>query len=144
MKKPFGLIFVVICVILAAAFSQGFLNKACGKGMAGQGKSGGMMLDLGLTGAQKDLINTREADLEKNLLPLKDIIRDLKYQLDSELLLDSPDKAKINDLTDRISDKMTEVQKRKLGFMLWMREQLTPEQKQRLKTLMESREQNKQ
>lgn len=134
MNKTLGFAVIAIFVLTSFAFSQAFLNKASGNGMGGKG----IELKLDLTKDQKGKIFEKENAMEKDVLQLKRSIRSLKYELNTELSAENPDKTKVNSLIDNISKNMTDIQKKEISFMLWMREQLTPEQKQKLLSLLKT------
>lgn len=142
MNKISGFAAIVISVLLSVTFSQVLLNKALGEGMGGKGiGQAGMIWRLDLTKEQKDKIIAKESAMRKDVLPLMQSIRGLKVQLNAELSADNPDNAKVNALIDQISKDMTDIQKKEVFFMLWMREQLTPDQKQKLLSLLKERQQ---
>ncbi|GEM_PF-2791845 len=101
----------------------------------------GIILRLDLTKEQKDRITAREAASEKEIAVLMETLRSQKKQLNDLLLAEKPDRARIDSLTEDTSKTMTELQKKKIDFMLWVREQLTPEQKQKLIELFNARQQ---
>lgn len=121
----------VILVMVIFSVSGAFGQNPGGKGMAWR---------LDLSKEQKDKIGAQESTMRKDTLQLRQTIRDLRNQLNAELSADNPDKTKVNGLIDSISKNMTEIQKQEMSFMLWMREQLTPEQKQKLLTLLKNRQ----
>ncbi|MFA5105248.1 MAG: periplasmic heavy metal sensor [Candidatus Margulisiibacteriota bacterium] len=116
------------------AYAQGARGKAVGEP--------GMVWRLDLTKDQKTNIIAKEDAIEKETLPLKNSIKNNRDRLNVELSMDKPDNSKINSLIDNISKDMTDIQKKRISFMLWMREQLTTEQKQKLQDLIKSREQS--
>lgn len=140
MKKPILFAIIGTAAVLFVSLSS------LGLGMQGRGPEGkdmggaGVIWRLDLTDAQKAAINAREIDVAKEILPLKQSMRDLRYQLNKDLSSDDPDEAKILGLTKKISDVMFEIQKKNLEYMLWMRAQLSPEQKQKLKAIMQTRQ----
>lgn len=100
----------------------------------------GIILRLDLTKEQKDRITAREVAAESEMAVLADTLRAQKNELNELLVANQPDRARIDKLTEETSRTMTELQKKKIDFMLWVREQLTPEQKQKLNELFQARQ----
>lgn len=132
MNKMVGLAVIVSIVLISATFG----NPAAGKGLG----EPGMVWRLDLTKEQKENITAKEDVMQKEILLLNKSIRSRRVELNAQLSADKPDNSKINGLIDNISKDMAEIQKKKIFFMLWMREQLTPEQKQKLLSLLKNRQ----
>ncbi|MFA4967544.1 MAG: periplasmic heavy metal sensor [Candidatus Margulisiibacteriota bacterium] len=144
MNKISGFAVIAISVLLSVTFSQVLLNKALGEGIGVKGISGaGMIWRLDLTKEQKEKIIAKESAVRKETLPLMQSIRGLKSELNAELSAENPDNSKVSAMIDKISKDMTDIQKKEVFFMLWMREQLTPEQKQKLLLLLKDRQQTR-
>lgn len=142
MNKISVIAVIAVSVLLSVTFSQVLLNKALGEGIGGKGiGQAGMIWRLDLTKEQKDRVIARETAVRKEILPLMKSIHGLKGELNAELSADNPDNTKVNALIDNISKDMTDIQKKEVFFMLWMREQLTPEQKQKLLLLIKEKQQ---
>lgn len=135
MFKKFGPAVFALIILLAASFSPTFAE-----GPGERGAGGGMVWRLDLTKDQKDKISAQENAVRKETMKLRRAVRDLRNQLNTELSADSPDQAKVNGLIDSISSEMAAMQKQEISFMLWMKGQLTPEQKQKLMELIKNRE----
>ena len=135
MYKKLGFAVIMLTTIVSASL---FTECVYGKGFGEQG----MVSRLDLSKEQKENIEVKEAAIEKELMPLKDAIRNNRNLLNAELSSENPDNTKINGLIDSISNNMTDIQKKKMFLMLWMREQLTPEQKRKLQSLIKSRQNN--
>lgn len=140
MFKTFGSAVLMLIILLSVSFSSVFVNKVFGEGPGGKGLGGGMIWRLDLSKEQRDKIAAQESVVRKETALLRQTIRDLGDQLNAELSAENPDKTKVNGLIDSISKNMTQVQMKEISFMLWMREQLTPEQKQKLLTLLKNRQ----
>ena len=138
MKKISGVASVLAVVAVSILFLPQLGDKAFAKSKGGNLSSPGMVWRLDLTKVQKDNIINEENNVEKEILPLKQSIRDQKKELDSLLSADNPDSSKINRLIDNISKNIAEIQKKQVFFMIWIRQQLTPEQKEKLLGLMKS------
>jgi len=141
MFKKFGFTLFVIIFLFSANISLLFVSKVFAEVRGGKELNNGMVWRLDLTKEQKEKISAQEDAVRKNTLLSRQSIRDLRNQLNAELSSENPDKVKINSLIDSISKDMTYIQKQEVSFMLWMREQLTPDQKQKLLTLIKNREQ---
>ncbi len=132
----------VAAVLLALLGSVTFLNSRInaevsrGKGIGGQS----VLWKLDLTKEQKETIAAKESAIEKEVSSLQDSIRGNRDLLDSELSADKPDLSRVNNLIDNISADMAGIQKKRVYFMVWMREQLTPEQKQKLLSITKDRQ----
>ena len=141
MNKKFGFVMIMIAITVSLVFIVGDVNKACAQIDQGKGQNKpDMAARLDLTKEQKANITAKEDAMDKELSPLKNAIRDNRDKLNTELSSDKPDQAKVNALIDNISKDMTDIQKKKTSFMIWMRQQLTPDQKQKLLTLINSRQ----
>ena len=141
MNKTMGTAVVLTAILASVLFLPALQSKVWAKG-AGMGDPG-MVWRLDLTKEQKENIINKEAGVEKEILQLKQAIRSQRGELDTLLSADKPDNNKINRMIDNISKNMTEIQKKQIFFMLWMRQQLTAEQKAKLLSLINSRQQTK-
>ena len=101
----------------------------------------GMVWRLDLTKDQKEMISNKESGVEKEILQIKKIIRSQRDQLDILLSADKPDNITISAVIDNISKNMAEIQKKQIFFMLWIREQLTSEQREKLLSIIKNRQQ---
>lgn len=142
MQRTKTLVASAVFLVVFSLPGLGFMGRPGGPtGVAStEIRSQRLMGVLGLTDEQRERIFAREKDIEKEIAPMRQSITSLRSDINKELSYDSPNNARINDLLDRISVKMTEIQKKKISYMLWVRQQLTPEQKQKLKGLMEQNE----
>ena len=138
MKKILSVTGILTAILVSAVFLQPLQNRAWAKG--GELGAQGMVWRLDLTKEQKDNILNKETGVEKEIWQLKQSIRDQRKELDTLLSADKPDNSKIDKLIDSISKNMTDIQKKEIFFMLWMRQQLTAEQKQKLLSLIKSRQ----
>ena len=137
MKKLSGSVLFIIVVLLAATLLQ---RESFGAVKGGVGsKEAGLIWRLDLTKEQKENISAKETAVRQEIVQLRQSIRDFRISLNAELSADQQDEPKINGLIDNISLKMADIQKQEVFFMLWMREQLTPEQKQKLFSLIKER-----
>ena len=141
MNKILGVAAVLTAVAVSILFLPQMQDKSWAKAKGGDLSSPGMVWRLDLTKEQKENIINKENSVEKEILPLKQSIRDQRKELDALLSADKPDNSKINRLIDSISKNMTEIQRKQIFFMLWIRQQLTPEQKEKLLSLIKSRQQ---
>lgn len=142
MNKNYAVAVIMFIIFGSVTFFNMTIDKAFGEGVRGNGLGvPGMVWRLDLTKEQRENITTKENSIEKEILPLKSSIRENRNLLNTELSADKPDLSKVNSLIDSISRDMTSIQKKKMFFMLWMREQLTPEQSQKLLSLLKSRQQ---
>lgn len=138
MSKFFGVAGVLTAIVISVLFSQALQNSSWAKG-AELGNPG-IVWRLDLTKDQKEKISNKENSVEKEVLKLKQVIRGQRDQLDALLSADKPDNTRISGMIDSISLNMTDIQKKQIFFMLWIREQLTAEQKQKLLSLIKSRQ----
>lgn len=138
MDKKIGIAAVLIIVLGSFVFLNGLASAEGprGKGMGGQS----VLWKLDLTKEQRENISAKESAIEKEVASLQDSIRGNRELLDSELSADKPDLSKVNSLVDNISSDMASIQKKRIYFMVWMREQLTTEQKQKLLSLTKDRQ----
>ncbi|MCX5749112.1 MAG: periplasmic heavy metal sensor [Candidatus Saganbacteria bacterium] len=134
MKKISAVTAVLICAAVILSFSSALGNQ--GRSMSGAG----IVQGLGLTADQQSKITAKEKEMEKDILPLKQSIQDLRSELNKELSSENPDKAKVNRLIESVSGKMTVIQQKKISYILWTREQLTAEQRQKLTTFLQKPE----
>lgn len=129
---------------LAAAVCL-LLLLQCQGSLLAQGKKEidhtGIILRLDLTQEQKNRITAKEEASEKETAALTETLRSQKRLLNDLLSAEQPDRAGIYKLTEETSKTMTELQRKKIDFMLWVREQLTPEQKKKLTELFKTRQQ---
>ena len=139
MNKTTGTAVVLTAIMVSVIFLPALQNSSWAKGS--ELSAPGMVWRLDLTKEQKENITNKENSVEKETLPLKQSLRDQRKELDVLLSADKPDNLKINKLIDGISLNMTEIQKKQIFFMLWIRQQLTAEQKQKLLSLIKSRQQ---
>jgi Spy/CpxP family protein refolding chaperone len=121
-NKTLGVAVILAAVVIPVLFSQALLANGASLGPQG------MVWRLDLSKAQKENISNKENSVEKEILQLQQSIRDQRKELDALLSADKPDNSKINK------------QKKQIFFMLWMRQQLTPDQKQKLLALIKSRQ----
>jgi len=130
MDKKLTIAAVLLAFLGSVIFFNGPSNAESprGKGIGGQS----VLWKLDLTKEQKESITAKENSIEKEVLSLQNSIRRNRDLLDTELSADKPDLSKVNSLIDNISADMAGIQKKRVFFMVWMREQLTQEQKQKL------------
>ena len=141
MNKTTGLVAIAVMVLLSVAFSQVGLKQVSGEGKGGKELSvAGMAWKLDFTKEQKDKIAAKESSMQQATLQFRQSIRDQRQELNAELSADNPDNTKVNKLIEDISRNMADIQKNEISFMIWMRQQLTPEQKQKLSELMKDRQ----
>jgi Spy/CpxP family protein refolding chaperone len=87
---------------------------------------------LDLSDEQKVAIEAIQAkNHEKNLALRKDMLR-LQNELDGELLKDSPDAKSVKSLVGKIGELKTQAQQNRMETRLAVREQLTPEQRDKM------------
>jgi len=129
MKRLLFTALVLVFTLAAVCASHALSDKGI--------DSPAVIQSLGLTDVQQAGITSGEQDLEKELAPLKQSIQRLRSDINRELSSDSPDKAKIDRALDEVSVKMAEIQKKKIAYMLWIRGQLTPEQRQKLTSFLQ-------
>ncbi len=122
---------VLVTLMMTILISSVFANSEGGKEM---------IWKLDLTKEQREKISAKENVMEIEVLQLRQSIRSLRAELNEQLSSNEPDKTKVELLISESSDKMTKIQIKTVDFMLWMREQLSPEQKQKLLALMKTRE----
>lgn len=138
MNKKIIFAVMTLAVLVSAAFLSGsYAQGARGKEVA----EPSMVWRLDLTKEQRENMTAKENAMEKEILPLKNSMRDGRDRLNTELSADKPDNSKVSSLIDSISKDMTDIQKKKVFFMIWMRQQLTADQKQKLLSLIKSRQQ---
>lgn len=126
-------------------------GKGMGKGMAGRdcdgdfgkrGDRGEMRLErlaerLDLTEDQVTAIRgIREEGRQENLEIRKKMMR-LRNELQGEMLQDEPSQKKVLDLNDRMGELRTQQRANRLKNRLAVREQLTPEQRDRMLVMKE-------
>ncbi len=141
--KSAGLMVAMVIALLAGSFPLASAKPACGQERREKGaRAEGMVWRLDLTKAQRAAISSKETAIRKEIQLLRQPIRESRNALNVEILADKPDTKKINSLIDSISKNMAAIQKKEVFFMLWMREQLTPEQKQQLLALIKTRQRN--
>lgn len=134
---------ILVAMVLLVFFGSVifFNSSANAEGPRGKGIGGQSILwKLDLTKEQRELISSKESAIEKEVSSLQDSIRGNRDLLDKELSADKPDLSKVNGLVDNISSDMAAIQKKRIYFMVWIREQLTTEQKQKLLSLTKDRQ----
>ncbi len=136
MRKILSLLIVASATLLifATAYSQPGMPDTD----PGKARGAGIFNALDLSADQKAIISEKEKQLEIDLQSYKAAVKDIRGDINKELSMENPDKAKINKSIENISGYMMESQKRRMAFMLWLRDQLSPEQKQKLQTLMQN------
>ncbi|MCP4571581.1 MAG: periplasmic heavy metal sensor [bacterium] len=131
----------IITLTAGAAMAQGQGNGKFGQGQGqgqfckpgGQGQRGERMAQvLELTDEQQTKIQElRDANREKNLELKKELAR-LHNEFEGEMLKDDVDAKAALKLQQRMGDLRTEMQSNRLETRLAVREQLTPEQRDKM------------
>jgi Spy/CpxP family protein refolding chaperone len=94
---------------------------------------------LDLTADQKNKLLEQEQALKRDTLPNQQKIQTLSLKLEEELSKDQTNRDQIQKLIREISQNRLEIQLKRTDFMLKFREMLTPDQKAKLKILVEKR-----
>ncbi len=95
--------------------------------------------EIGLTQQQKDAFLQKEQQLEKDVLGLRQENQKMRLWMRQELKKDNPDKASIDRTIEKIGANNTGIQKKRTEYILWMRTQLTPEQREKLNSCFEQK-----
>jgi len=132
MNKKLVFSIFVIAVLFSAAAS--YSNVPGGRSFSGSGIGS----QLNLTNDQKAKISEKEKSMDRETNQLRQTMRDIRNQINDEVASDNPDMTKINALIDGSTKNMSDMQKNQISFMLWMKDQLTPEQKQKFISIMKS------
>jgi Spy/CpxP family protein refolding chaperone len=135
----------LVAAVLVMSFVSGAL--AFGKMAPGQraDKGGqGFMKDkiakeIGLTQQQKEAFLKKEQQLEKEILGLRQDNQKMRLWMRQELKKDSPDKGAVNRTIEKIGGNNTNIQKKRTEYIIWMRNQLTPEQREKLNACFEQK-----
>ena len=141
MNRKTIILAVLAILILATGVA---LAQGPGQGRHGQGQGCGGWAEgpgprwehlaerLELTAEQQQAIDgLREANRAQNLELRKELAR-LQNELEGEMLKDDPDQKTALELADKIGDLRKEMQASRLETRLAVREQLTPEQRDKM------------
>jgi Spy/CpxP family protein refolding chaperone len=120
---------------MALAQSQGKGMKARRGGQDGPGK--GMRLEmmtkrLDLTDEQKESITALHEKGREEGLEIRKALMRLRHELEGELMKDDPSEKTLLSLNEKIGDLKTEMQANRLKTRLAVREELTPEQRDKM------------
>lgn len=149
MKKSFvfaiAFLFALVAfssVSLAAWHGKGAgrcLGGNCGRNMK-QGFGKARFLEgLNLTQDQKTKFLEREQQLEKEILGIRQQNQKMQLWIAEELKKEKPNQAEINKTIDKIGQNRATIQKKRTEFLIWIKSQLSPEQKQKFDMNLQNR-----
>lgn len=141
-RLQFLILFSLVAVMVSAAAlasAQGLgnqqgkgMNKRGGRGMGQEHRMERMTQRLDLTADQQTAIEKiKENSREKGLEIRKEILR-LKNEMKGEMLKDNPSEKSVLALNEKLGELKTEVRANRLKTRLKIREQLTPEQQDKM------------
>jgi len=84
---------------------------------------------LNLTDAQKEALKKNHLEMQKQIMPLRNQLGELKAHQKTLMTAESPDLAAINKNIDKIAELKVEIEKTEVKYRLDMRAQLTEEQR---------------
>jgi Spy/CpxP family protein refolding chaperone len=142
MKKSTAILIAAATLVAAgAALAQSSISDD-ERGPRGAQRGPGverLIRHLDLTAEQQEAIEKiREESRTKNAALAKET-RLLRHELEGELMKDEPAESKVLELNARLGELRTERQGNRLAARLAVREQLTPEQRDRMLLLQERR-----
>lgn len=146
MNKKMLLVLLVGAMFIigsSSAFAFGQQHKPGPVPMQDPGKSPQkrfekMASELGLSDSQKQKFMEREKQLQAEAQSLRAKNKELFGMIQKEMLKDSPDKGSIHNYMEQISKNRLQIEIKRIDQMIALRKEFTPEQKEKLKKIMEN------
>ncbi|MFH0887241.1 MAG: periplasmic heavy metal sensor [bacterium] len=147
MNRKFLIIVIITTILLwGCSSSQAFFGGPPDKeGASDKAPRGEKMVErlakeLNLTKVQKDKFLSVTTEIEKTAKEIRAKDRELMDKIEKELLKDNPDMKVIRSLMQTINQNMTEIQFSRLSHLVEFRKELTTEQREKFKGLINNRE----
>ncbi len=143
------LLFIVVGIIFIGISSQAFAlwpmgdKQAAPKNRRPEKMIERLAKELGLTAQQKDKYVAQEKKIDEERKAVDVTNKEIFNKIEEELLKDNPDRKVIFDHMQQISQNMNQIQLKRMGQIIDLRKELTPDQKIKLENIMKDMKQRR-
>ena len=135
----------IVSIILTAALVLGFSLQAFAWGNPPAGRphfnrekmAQKIIKELNLNDEQKAKFMDQVSQEEKDAKASWEKSKDLRGKLETELKQDNPDQKTVDSIIEEMGKNQSEIEKMRVHSIMELKKMLTPEQKEKLKSIME-------
>lgn len=127
---------VVVALVVAGSALVGYCQTSNAQGWWNNDT---VIKKLDLPDKTVQALREKQYETQETVVELHGQVRAAQLKLRQLLEQEKPDRAEIDKTIEKISDLQTQIHKARVHHLLYAREQLTPEQQQKIKKMLKSR-----